>query len=681
MPTLLPPSPHALALAIALTLPTVKMAHAQQSQAPLPPKTVAEVLGLLEDFANDPTIKTTLIATNSKDNILNSALGMDDDLLTLQLDGIQEHAFDGGEGFNVLRLEANHGATLTETRNFQGLDVPQGNWTVQGTGDFQFGALVRNSATLINQGTIVGDAFVAQGATYGGNGKVRNLIVEGTLHVNPTQGAAWVGEDLTLAEGSTLVYDIAQNGDGAKVQVEGTAKIDNAALTVKAADTAYPDPLYFTVIQAGKIEGEFGEVNSDLLYLTPALHYSETTVDLAYTRNERRLEDGAGSDNGREAANGLEPDSTAPGTPRNAEDTDTPLNTENTNTPDSPVNRGNPAGTGNGALDALLTSTQHQAADALEQLAGGANANLANITQNSARPVVGSLLATLRQGSDAPAQFDSGNGRVWVQALGNSTTTDRAHASRALQQRTHGVVVGADWSVNETWSLGLLGAKSQTQVDGRRFDADLDNWYLGAYAIGQRGPLALRLGATYGSHSGDTQRNLAFKGYRDTLKGSFDSSTQQAFAELGYQMGSANLSAEPFVSLGYERYQRAGYQEKGGDAALRVERQSRQNLNNTFGLRLAQFTLLDNGMALMPSLSAGWKHTYGDLQSKTRQSFVSTGKGFTIEGAAQDRDSLVLAAGLDLRLSEHHTLGVGYQGELSSNNRSNGLTGQWRMSF
>ena len=37
--------------------------------------------------------------------------------------------------------------------------------------------------------------------------------------------------------------------------------------------------------------------------------------------------------------------------------------------------------------------------------------------------------------------------------------------------------------------------------------------------------------------------------------------------------------------------------------------------------------------------------------------------------------------GLDLKLSERNTLGMGLMGEMGSDSRSHGITGQWRMSF
>ncbi|MFJ2364972.1 autotransporter domain-containing protein [Pseudomonas sp. NPDC087697] len=391
--------------------------------------------------------------------------------------------------------------------------------------------------------------------------------------------------------------------------------------------------------------------------LTPVL-----PAEVATNARDVSLESAATTDNARQVANGLESDKTG-----------------TTQTPKADAN--------NAAINALLTSNTETAAIALEQLAGGSNANLANATLSSVRPVSTSMLSTMRElGNDASLQDRSATGhdtnaRVWIQALGNSATLDDKLDDSALRQRTHGVLVGADWSLDSEWRVGVLGGKSQTRLDGALLDGDLDSWHLGAYALRQSGPLALRLGATYSGHDGTTKRNIAFNRYSDRLKGSYNASSQQVFAELGYDLGRGALQVEPFASLGHERYQRDSYREKGGAAALKVDEQTQSNFNSTFGLRLAHRSALDNGMSLTPRMSAGWKHTYGDVSSHVRQTFLAGSETFYVEGIALDRNSLTLEAGLDLRVSKQHSLSVAYNGGMSGNSHENGVMGQWRMSF
>nr|WP_309473236.1 autotransporter outer membrane beta-barrel domain-containing protein [Pseudomonas jessenii] len=360
---------------------------------------------------------------------------------------------------------------------------------------------------------------------------------------------------------------------------------------------------------------------------------------------------------------------------------------EAADTPPPPAQR--PA---SAAVAALLASDKQTASVALEQLAAGSNANLAKATLSSVTPVSASMLSAMRQlDHRTGAAYGSGNspreaaggadsGRVWVQALGHGGKVDREYDS-TLKHATQGLVMGADWRLNEQWHIGLLGGKSQTRLDAHQYEGDLDSWHVGAYAVRQDGPIALRLGATYASHDGSSKRRVAFNGFSDRLKGNYDANTQQAFAELGFNFGRNDVTLEPFASLGYQRYQRDSHSEKGGDAALKVFGQTRDNLSSTFGLRTAKIHTLDNGMSLTPRLSAGWKHTFGELDSDTRQQLVKGGKRFTVNGAELDRNSLGVDAGLDLGLSTNHTLGVAVTGEFGSESRNHGVMGQWRMAF
>ena len=346
----------------------------------------------------------------------------------------------------------------------------------------------------------------------------------------------------------------------------------------------------------------------------------------------------------------------------------------------------------NTAVEALLAANEPTARVALEQLAAGSNANLAKATLSSVMPVSTSMLSAMRQldhragsghgGANAPrrAAGNEAAGRVWIQGLGHGGTVDRDFDS-TLKHATQGLILGADWRIDEQWHVGLVGGKSQTRFDAHRYDGALDSWHLGAYAVRQDGPLALRLGATFASHEGTSKRRVAFDGFNDRLRGNYDANTQQAFAELGFNLGRNNVTLEPFASLGYQRYQRDSYTEKGGDAALKIFGQTRDNLSTTLGFRTAKTGHLNNGMSLTPRFSAGWKHLYGELDGDTRQQLVKGGKRFAVTGAELDRNSLAVDAGLDLGLSANHTLGVGLTGEFGTESRTHGVMAQWRMGF
>lgn len=320
----------------------------------------------------------------------------------------------------------------------------------------------------------------------------------------------------------------------------------------------------------------------------------------------------------------------------------------------------------------------------LEQLAGSQNANLGTATQNGQKALNANLLAAIRQ-----LDKDTGDtGRVWLQGLGNGGSLDAQHGSAGLKQSSQGLLLGADGAIDDAWRVGVVGGKSGSDLSARRFKGEVDSWHLGAYAVRLDGPLALRLGALYSSHTGQNKRTVDFDfiNHRDHLSGKYKARSQNAFAELGYQLQTADWRAEPFAGVGFQRYHRERFQEKGGYSALNVGTQTQQNLSSTFGLRVTHDVTLGNQMILKPHLSTSWKHLYGDTSSRVRQSFAwekreDFNSAFTVGGTSLDRDSLALRTGVELALSDEHSVGLAYSAEFGSHSRNQGLMGQWAMAF
>ncbi len=602
-------------------------------------------------------------------NDLALSMGAGDDALVVETGGVFDGLVDGGEGIDSVTLAGT--GSFGNSANFERLQVNGGSWTLSSVDDFSQGGVVDAGATLINQGSILGQMLVEQGATYAGGGSVGGLQVDGTLLTNSDLGVAQIRGDLNFGQGATLVYGVNADGSSAPISVAGNANLNGATLRIQPTPGQYPWQSQYTVLTAAAVNGTFAQVTSDYAFLTPTLSYGSTSVELAYNRNDVAFADYARTGNGAAAARSLGslgPDSTL--------------------------------------YNAVLGTSATSAGSAMEQLSGSQAANLAAATLAGTAQVGSSMLDAMQaMGSsasllvgmndgDGPALAATGvprearnlndpnaQGRVWAQALGSYGKVDGSHGASALEQRTGGGVLGVDWALANDWRLGVLGGYSRTRLDSSGLDGSVRSWHAGVYAQHQSGPLAVRLGAAYSSHDGDSKRDVAFSGFNERLKGDYDADSQQAFVELGYAMGSGRLSAEPFANLGYQRYHRDSYREKGGDAALAVEADTQDNFSSTFGVRLAHLGQLDNGMSLTPRASLGWRHVYGSVDTRTRQAFLAGGDAFSVEGSALDRDSLLVEAGLDLGLSARQNVGLGYSGELGSNSRNHAIVGQWQLKF
>ncbi|NUT86599.1 autotransporter outer membrane beta-barrel domain-containing protein [Pseudomonas corrugata] len=707
-----------LALAIALMLGCADVSMAQpivNDALPSPPETTAQVQARLKAFASAPERNRTRVTKT----VLALETGSDDDLVIVSGRGKLMGLVDGGGGINVLQLDTVSGGKLDEVRNFQDLHVKRGEWSnaqgfdglsliapkaklintghlggeVHVLGGFDNQGIVASSvfvgpnAHMTNPGT-AGTVVVAETARFSGSGTVESLDVAGLLEVGPAMGAPLIAKDFRLAQGAELVYGVNAQGGSATITVGGIATLDNATLKINAAPGEYVGTNEHTVINASRVEGEFGQVISELAFMTATPRYLETQVNLTYARNEVPIESLAATKNAREFAAHIDepqpvesvapPDVQAPAVAPAPKASEPARTAAVAQAPAAPLPAAQPTAKPNAAINALLGTNIFTAADAIDQLTGYDTANLANATLSSSAPIGTGMLSIMAR---RKPQSEPVDGQVWVQAIGNNGVVGRQWGSDALKHSTTGLMLGTDWTVSPEWRLGIIASKTQTRLDGHRFDGGLDSWYLGAYALRQDGPLALRLGAVHGDHDGSTKRHVAFNGFSDRLKGRYDANTQQVFGQMGYRFDLAHVEVEPYAHLGYQRYQRDRYQEKGGDAALKVHGQTQDAYSSHLGLRLARPFALDRGMQWTPRLNVGWKHLYGDVTGRSRQGLVSGGSTYRVEGTELDRDSLLVEAGLDLAVSAWHTLGLGYSGETGNDNRNQALMGHWRMMF
>lgn len=669
-------------------------------------------------------LKTLEEATDTKHHTVSTArkggmkLTKANDLVNVTAKGAFSGPVDGGGGNNVLRLGDALSPRLAETRNFEALHVTKNEW--EHTGNFggwavieaqtklvnighidgQVGVLgtfdnkgvvanrviVEPDAHMTNSGTVNGAVHVREKARFSGSGSVEFLSVAGQLKVGPEIGAPSINGNLELLKDAELIYGIDAAGASATINVAGTATLNDATLRIDAVEVENMGTSQHTVIRAKQIEGKFGTVIDNLPFMTATPHYNGTEVGLAYARNDVPLKAAAKNENAERFTGGIEKPQRVTALPPkpvgNVAVFQAPATLPKVDSPAQHPSKTQPVASTepkpNAAITALLGTNMTTAADAIDQLSGYDTADLGNATLSSVAPIATGLLSTMGRKTSGGGQD---NGQVWVQAVGHNGSLAKQLGSYAMKHSTKGVMLGTDWAISPDWRLGIIGGKTQTRLDSHQFEGALDSWLAGAYALRQDGPLALRLGAVYGSHDGSTKRHVAFNRYRDNLKGSYEANTHQVFGQVGYRLNIAHLDIEPYAHLGYQRYQRERYSEKGGDAAVQYNDQTQDHYSTDLGLRLARPFTFDQGMALTPRLDVSWRHLYGDIKGSSQQRLISGGNTYRIEGVELDRDSLLVQAGLDLAVSPRHILGLSYRSETGQDNRSGSLMGQWRMMF
>jgi outer membrane autotransporter protein len=124
-----------------------------------------------------------------------------------------------------------------------------------------------------------------------------------------------------------------------------------------------------------------------------------------------------------------------------------------------------------------------------------------------------------------------------------------------------------------------------------------------------------------------------------------------------------------------------GFAEAGGPAALTGAGNEDTMGYSTFGARFATVYMLPNGMALIPRATLAWQHAFGNLSPTAALAFRSTAIGFDISGVPLARDSALIEAGLDLRVTPHAKFGLWYSGELATTARDHAVKGGFTWNF
>lgn len=518
-------------------------------------------------------------------------------------------------------------------------------------------------------GTLGGTLDVGDGGRLEGTGTVGTSTVNAgaTVAAGNSIGTLKVDGDITFKANSVLEVEATNVASPVDlIEVSGKARLEGGSVNVLAANGSYmPFTTYTILTAAGGREGEFTSVTDNLAFLDPSLGYDDNNVYLTLARNDIDFETYGRTANQRSASRGLES-----------------------------------LGAGNALYIAfaLLEDDAALIQDTLDQLSGEIYGSLRSTLLADSRFLRDALTARLRTaGQGRPigmAAAANGDGKIepaadvsvsdnssgfWMQAFGSWGEWDGDGNAAALERSTGGAVAGAD-TVFGAWRLGLAGGYSQTSfdADGRRSSGDADGYHAAIYAGTSWDNLRLRAGAAYSWSDIETKRQITSP-VVDNLKGDYGAGTAQIFGELAYVVEFGGLTLEPFANAAYVNLRTDGFTEKGGVAALASKSSTSDSISTTLGVRPElRFTLGDMETVLSGML--GWQHAFGDITPEARLAFAG-GDDFTIRGVPMARDTALVEAGLDLKLTQSVSFGASYQGQFGDGVTDNGFNARLGVEF
>lgn len=518
---------------------------------------------------------------------------------------------------------------------------------VNNDGVFSNTGTISGSATvtggeLINQGTVTGTISVFDGGLLAGTGIAGELVVGngGVLSPGPGLQTLTVTGNVVFDAGAIYRVDIDATGFSDRLAATGTVDLGNSTLDIRAASTAYGLSTGYTIVTAGTISGQFGNVVSDFAFLSPTLTYGLNTVHLDLNRNTVRFEDVAQTLNDRVTAAAVEN-----------------------------------LGASNALYQSVLPLDIRTAESAFSQLNGEVHASLKTNLLWETKLLREAIIDHTNAATERrPGETDRAH--FWTTGVLAQNRIASNGTARGTDGSVAGTLIGADVPLSDNWRLGGVLGYSHLSTQPQ---ADAESYHVGFYASGEIGPLDITGGAIFTRNDIETRRNIAFGAFADRLSADYAGTTTQLFGDVSMKFEMNDLSVQPFANFAYIDLDTEAFKENGGAAALTVLGGSSDVSISTLGMRWAA-NLRGGDLPVVASGMLGWRHAAGDLTPFSIYSFDG-GSPFMLESVAMPPDTMVIKAGITAQLSKSARFSLTYAGEFADGFRSNAAYANLFVSF
>lgn len=533
------------------------------------------------------------------------------------------------------------------TRVYQGSLIKSGAGRLLLTGDNTFrGPTTVNGGLLSVNGSLASAVTVNDSGTLGGSGRIASLIANSGGRVAPGNsiGTLNVAGDVTFAPGSTYAVELSPISSD-RIVAGGTARISGATVSLSLENS--PTLLSTTetrsllghsydILQAaGGIQGRFGAVLPDYLFIGGNLDYAANAIQLDIQRNATAFASVGQTPNQRAVAAAVEG-----------------------------------LGAGNSVYESLLLSPSAASAQqAFQQLSGEIYPALGSMLINDSRQLRDAVGERLH---DAGATQSNG----WIKALGAWGSTDSGSDTSRYSTSIGGLLAGVDGALDEQTRIGLVTGYSDSSLNmgsDTHSSAKVDSYHLGAYAGHDIGAWRLSTGAAYSWHRADVKRDLQYGDVSAKQKTKVDAATTQVFGEAAYRVNLQPLALEPFANLAYVHLDTEGFTEKGDAAALKSTGDQRDAVLSTLGVRAVKRFNLSNQQALDLSGHLGWQHSLSDIDAEQHLRFASGSTAYSVESSALVRDAALVGVQASLALSKDVRVNLDYNGQLANREKSHGV--------
>lgn len=323
------------------------------------------------------------------------------------------------------------------------------------------------------------------------------------------------------------------------------------------------------------------------------------------------------------------------------------------------------------ALDSQTSTAAFN--EALQQIAPDTRAAVMQASQLASGTLFsafGNRIDTARSGGFTQGErgFSAGetrNRRAWVEGLGAWGEQDPRADASGYRLASGGLGLGfeVDRAVGEVMGVSLGYTQSRVYgiatADGD--DVNVDGYHVGGYLSRTREGGSLDASVILGYNDYDSQRQVAFTGFSETVRGDYDGWSLSGRAEYGIPFAMSSLwSGRWLLGANAAYLATGGYTEQGSAAAAQhVNDSEATSLQSVLGVELTHAISSTSQM----QLRARYLHEFADAPD-VEASFVAGGATFTAEGDKPNRDTLQLGISYRKVTAQGVTIGVGYDAQI-----------------